>query len=499
MDEPNRKTRKRKGGKAIASGGFGCVFSPALKCEHSKTRENGKISKLMTAKHATQEYEEITNIKDHLKDIKNYDNYFVLNNITMCKPAKLSNVDLEDYKRKCTALPKDSIRVSNINEPTTLSRMIALNIPNAGIPVDDYLYKDGNYTRLYNTHLALIDLLKNGIIPMNKRHVYHSDMKDSNVLIERPKNNPSKYRTRLIDWGLSVIYYQPKNKGHVEFPKNWKNRPIQFNVPFSVILFTEDFYGKYSNYLLLNKQTLENKNLEEISEFVVEYFNEWMKTRGSGHYKFINEIMYMIYSHDLNMSDTEKTKEIETSYTIPLIIHYIANVLIEYTRFKADGTLDLRHYLNNVYVKIVDLWGFVSVYLPVLEMMSNNYVNLNVLERKVFEVLKETFIYIYTTPNITLKEIVRKLNELTAIFRDLKTLDGKQLSDLENKQHTSKDTQITKTHTSKIFTRQNLNKRFKKPLLIKTLEKDKTKKKKSHEKKIYKKVFSKIIASKKKK
>ena len=37
-----------KGGKVLASGGYGCVFTPALKCEGAKKRETGKISKLMT-------------------------------------------------------------------------------------------------------------------------------------------------------------------------------------------------------------------------------------------------------------------------------------------------------------------------------------------------------------------------------------------------------------------------------------------------------------------
>jgi hypothetical protein len=31
-----------KGGKVIASGGFGCVFSPALKCKGSRTRSKNK-------------------------------------------------------------------------------------------------------------------------------------------------------------------------------------------------------------------------------------------------------------------------------------------------------------------------------------------------------------------------------------------------------------------------------------------------------------------------
>ena len=54
------KTRKnRKGGKVIASGGFGCVFSPALKCQGKKSRGKNMISKLLTKKHALSEYNEI--------------------------------------------------------------------------------------------------------------------------------------------------------------------------------------------------------------------------------------------------------------------------------------------------------------------------------------------------------------------------------------------------------------------------------------------------------
>ena len=33
-----------KGGKVLASGGFGCVFTPALKCEGTRTREKNKVS-----------------------------------------------------------------------------------------------------------------------------------------------------------------------------------------------------------------------------------------------------------------------------------------------------------------------------------------------------------------------------------------------------------------------------------------------------------------------
>ena len=47
-----QKINKTIGGNAIASGGYGCVFSPALQCDGSSKRQIGKISKLMTEKHA---------------------------------------------------------------------------------------------------------------------------------------------------------------------------------------------------------------------------------------------------------------------------------------------------------------------------------------------------------------------------------------------------------------------------------------------------------------
>ena len=79
-----------KGGNVLASGGFGCVFSPALKCQGETKRVKGKISKLMSEKHATEEYEEIVSIKSKLDTIKNYRDYFLIYDVTLCKPNRLT-------------------------------------------------------------------------------------------------------------------------------------------------------------------------------------------------------------------------------------------------------------------------------------------------------------------------------------------------------------------------------------------------------------------------
>jgi serine/threonine protein kinase len=172
----------KKGGNVLASGGFGCVFSPALKCEGSSTIEKGKISKLMTEKHATEEYNEINSIREQLKDIPDYEDYYLVNDLTLCKPAKLNKSDLKDFTKKCKALPKDNITKDNINE--SLDKLMTLNMPNGGIPVDDYIYNNGSFDKLYELNDSLIKLLKHGILPMNKKRIYHCDIKDSNILVD---------------------------------------------------------------------------------------------------------------------------------------------------------------------------------------------------------------------------------------------------------------------------------------------------------------------------
>lgn len=461
------KTKKnRKGGKVIASGGYGCVFDPSLKCEGNSKRDKNSISKLMTNKHANQEYEEINSIKTKLDSIPNYQDYFLVSGAKLCKPAKLTVSDLVAYGDKCTALPKDDITKANINKK--LDEVLSLNMPNGGVPVDDYLYNEGTYQKMYNVHINLVNLLKNGIMHMNKKNIYHSDIKDSNVLVDDFTGHELK--TRLIDWGLTVEY----NKGSDEtFPKNWRNRPLQFNVPFSVVIFTDKFYEDYSKYLE------EGGKIEKLAlyPFVLNYLNEWMKERGAGHYKFINQIMLMLYNESLeSVSEKDKPTVVETEITIPTIVYYICDVLIHYTKYKKDGSLNLREYLDDVYTKIVDIWGFINVYYPILEMLSNNYLKLKENEMKIFKQLQ----FIYSAYMYEPRHEAIDMNEL---FKDLKILGNliyivihgkRKLTSTESsvargiKTKTIKKTK-TKTKTkseSIIFKRKPLIKKFKNPIFL---------------------------------
>ena len=141
-----------------------------------------------------------------------------------------------------------------------------------------------------------------------------------------------------------------------------------------LIRITDLFVEKYTNYLKKHKK-LTYVNLKPC---VLEYIYLWIKKRGSGHYKFINSIMYMLFSNEMqNIEEKTRIRMIETEFTLLMITNYIIEVLIHFTKFKENGELNLREYLDNVFIKIIDIWGFIMVFFPLLEILFNSYKKIN--------------------------------------------------------------------------------------------------------------------------
>lgn len=423
----NINDNNKLGGKILASGGFGCVFSPALKCKNSKKREKNTVSKLMTLRNANEEYNEIKNIRHKLVEIPNYTEYFLVNNYTLCEPSKLTKTDLSNFN-KCSALKKQNLTQKNINN--SLNNLLSLNMPYGGVTIEQFISNSKNYNHFKELNNHLIQLLKNGIIQMNKKNIYHSDIKSSNILLDHQDKNKGMI-VRLIDWSLTTEYIPFENN---EFPHNWKNRPLQFNVPFSIILFTDMFVDKYSSFMEKNKQPTK----ENLREFIKKYLTAWFNERGLGHFKYINRIIYMLFFHELESEDTtdfmsstksehgdkpqhqdeEIKKYIEEKYTFTIIVNYLVEILAHFTKFRSDGSLNLRFYLDNVFIKIIDIWGFIISYIPLYELLFENYHSLTKDQVVIFEKLKKIFlIYLY---NPRIKPV--KLEDLENDLKEINNL-----------------------------------------------------------------------------
>jgi hypothetical protein len=75
----------------------------------------------------------------------------------------------------------------------------------------------------------------------------------------------------------------------------------------------------------------------------------------------------------------------------------------------------LREYLDNVFIKIVDVYGFICVYYPLLELLFENYDKLTNNQMKILNLLKSIFItYLYSerTEPIDIDELVGYLEDL---------------------------------------------------------------------------------------
>ena len=147
-----------------------------------------------------------------------------------------------------------------------------------------------------------------------------------------------------------------------------------------------------------------------------------MKERGSGHYKFINKIMFLLYSNTL--TDAQKSRTIETTITQPFIINYLVDVLLHYTKLTQDGSINFKDYINNVYCNIVDIWGYITIYVSYLEMLSNNYVYLNDYELKIFNQIKllfNTYLYSPRHKPINIKKLMNNLTILEKYLYEAST------------------------------------------------------------------------------
>jgi hypothetical protein len=222
----------------------------------------------------------------------------------------------------------------------------------------------------------------------------------------------------LIDWGLTTEYDSNKD---APFPKKWKARSLQFNIPFSLLIFSDTFLEKYTKYIEDGNKV----NAKELRPFVENYFDYWIKARGLGHLKHINKIFYLLFIHDVKKHVSSKNPKadlqlIEKDYTKPYIINYITEILVHFTKFRKDGSINLRVYLDTVFIKIIDVWGIILCYLPILDILFDNYDKLTETEMKLFNIIKNIILKYLYEPRIKpidIDELSKELENINNLFK----------------------------------------------------------------------------------
>jgi serine/threonine protein kinase len=330
---------KSKGGKAIAAGGYGCVFYPSLPCVGTGRTPNS-VSKIFSGSEFLSEEERDTNkVKQKLSSIPNYSRYFVLD-ISSCNTNVdlFTSSDLEDYDKKCE---KKVLRYSTMVHQSKNRTLKILNIPYAGVEINYFVTSNSKQT-INEWNKNMIDLLLNGIIPMNRKGVYHSDIKDTNILVD--KNNIP----RLIDWGLVEFKSKSSSYSSNKYYGIWKNRPFMVNSPYSIVFNTELFVSSLKSY----NGPFEKK---ELTNFLNTFVSR-LRTENYGHFDYISyNILPHIYKEYFDSQN--KNKYLESGQII--IVEYLCNVLLKYNK-------NITRYFEEVFSKNTDIWGFVMSYFPIV-------------------------------------------------------------------------------------------------------------------------------------
>ena len=95
--------------------------------------------------------------------------------------------------------------------------------------------------------------------------------------------------------------------------------------------------------------------------------------------------------------------------------------------------MDLYKYYNEVYIHIIDIWGFLTIYLNMLESLAINYDNLTTSEILLFDKLKAivlTYIYEPQVTPINISQLVFDLKSLNPIF--VKCTNQTSMTDFSN-------------------------------------------------------------------
>jgi len=414
-DKINKKNKKtRYGGRAIASGSYGCVFDPAIKCANSEIPYNNKnIAKLMFTKETESELIEMAKVKKIIDRIPNKDHYFLLSNTYQCKPDKLTEEDLVTFDKKCRLFTKRNINSTNVNKEEILSSLSLIVMPNGGLNIDKIIQailqlpEKDMYKTLIDVNKALIELLVNGIVPLTAMNFNHYDIKSGNILMSDDGH------ARLIDWGLSG-----ENDGtHV--PETIQDRSIAFNMPFSGIFFN-NFVKKWlptemskikGSKILKNKASGQSELLKIVATNMI---NESIAKTSEGHFGYItSNILHDIYKIYAIKNEYNRIDYNVLSYNV--LIEYIEAVLLKYV--DENGNFNDVNYFYEVFTKNVDIWGFLLAYVPIIEFGAAIFHH-DIINTVCRILLKYCFSPEFATKPIIVSELVMELESLTDVINE---------------------------------------------------------------------------------
>lgn len=414
--------RDADGGSAIASGGYGCVFRPALRCEGEAKPRANSIAKLMRLKYANAEMKEVKDAESVIKAIPGYKKYFALADYHMCIPAPLTDDDKVAYDNECKSPTGTSADTVN----KRLNRLRIIVSPDLGTDLSKaikrvFVQPAKTQTprerihllnNLINLNKSAGDLLKNGIAKLAHLEFYHADIKPQNIVTNYSDdiNAESFTQMKLIDFGLALPH-----KGR----ENDVNTFVMFNAPPSAFMFDRGFIGEINRILeRASKKVGDDEYWRYVSSKLRDTIRKHVfSATARTHIPYLVQTGARAYG----LPDSTFRKSL-TSFWMKYCDLVVSNFVA--FNFKRDPYFNASLYWEKVYRYNLDVWGFLTTFLVILA--ESRSTDPDVADQ--YEKITERFLFNvdYATKPFPVNDIVMTINEISASFeKDIALLKPK--------------------------------------------------------------------------
>jgi hypothetical protein len=310
-----------------------------------------------------EEFDTLRDVRDTLRGVPNYNKYFVIDPITTCTPAALEVGDLDGFDELCHNFKRGggdgepALDASSVN--LHLDSLTALTMPDAGsdlFSVIEDATGELSGTEFRRLNSRLIELLVNGIVPMNAAGLVHGDVKLENIAAAttRGADGTRTFDTvRLIDWGSAqtgvdqdptLLINRPRKTGSV----------FMHNLPAGSVFLRKE-PAAIDSELGNVRRTVRAANYSSLAVAYADVI--YADARAAGETERINTVLTVIWPR--LREDLHELKKGRTKMQVMSLFEILK-------KYYANSHLDVAGYVSAVFRWNCDVWGFLSVYRDLL-------------------------------------------------------------------------------------------------------------------------------------
>ena len=338
-----KQANAEKGGAAIAEGGYGCVFHPAIACDGNSqyAGDNAYISKLMTTEAADDEMKESEDVRRIVGSAGLPTKYFgVPGHKCGYIPGSIGPNELADFTEPVSGRKRKSVKCRAVEAAAARPADFSVLQSRYGGPdlyttFNNVVFGAASKTVVATATGSMLDMLAKAIVPMNEAELWHCDLKSENVL-----SRPDGSDVMMIDWGLM-------RTAKTQNDYNWESQ--QWNNPLSALYIAGLLHN--GEPYMVTPQMVKGLATKDLPPDAPSFLQ---------HIKFTVNVV----AHALRATGRERVT-FESIFSV--IGQYYNELSRMYQSTKASsGRQAAIDELKELYFENVDLWGFVCCFAPLV-------------------------------------------------------------------------------------------------------------------------------------